>query len=133
MRGKLLEYATPARVIYYMAIAAIAFIAKAVAELLVGPHGATSALVLLMWLLLVADTKVVPPNLSLLRPFLPGIGWGDLLVTLAICIGFALYAYYAGQISDQREFMVSFMLAMGAFFVLGIVGLFRWQRWRGRR
>lgn len=128
-----LGYITPARTAYYVAIAIVAFVVGSIAKSFFGDGGATGVVVMLMWPMLVLDTKVAPPRISLIQPFLPGIDWIDLAVALALCLGFAAYTQYVGQLRSQSEFIVSLIFGLGVFFVIGILGLFRWQRWRGRR
>ena len=126
------EYFTSARGAYYAAIAIIAFLAKTGLEPLFGAQGATAILIMLMWLLFAVDAKMVASSVSLIRPFLPGIGWRDVFVALPVFAALALAAYQANQAADRREFILYFILIMGVCAVFGVFALLRWQRWRAR-
>jgi hypothetical protein len=128
-----LRYLTPGRAAYYVAIAMIAFVVIMLAKAMLGDGGASAVVLVMMGLLLIVDIKAVPPSISLIRPFLPGIGWIDLAVATCVYVGLGLYAYYASQVTDQREGMISIVIILGVFFVIGVAGLFRWQRWRVKR
>lgn len=125
------RYFTPGRAVYYAAIAIIAFVVSTLAKTMLGGVGASAVVLVMMGPLLIVDIKVVAPSISLIRPFLPGIGWIDLAVATCVYVGLGLYAYYASQLTDQHESMISFVFLLGVFFVIGVAGLFRWQSWRG--
>jgi len=114
-----------------MAVAAL--VVKVAAELLIGESGTAAALVLLSWLLLVVDVKLLPRTVSLIQPFLPGIGWLDLGVALLAYAGLALFIFYADAAADSRAVILLWLCMMAVSAVLGVLGLFRWQRWRGTK
>lgn len=126
-------YVTKGRLIYYAAIAIIGLAVQTAATPNIGQHGTKAALVMMMWLLLVVDTKIVPSTISLSRPFLPGIGWIDLAVAMAIYGGLAFIAYRTDRAAETPEFIVTFLCAIAICFVAGVLGLLRWQRWRRLR
>ena len=126
------EYFTSARGAYYAAIAIVAFVTKSGLEPLFGAQCATAILIMLMWALFALDAKLIASRVSLIRPFLPGIGWLDVFVALPVFAALALAAYQANQAADRREFILYFILIMSVCAVFGVFALLRWQHWRGK-
>lgn len=126
-------YLTKSRAAYYVAIGLAALAVNALVKSSFGEKETMVAMVLLMWLMLVVDTKIAPPSISLSRSFLPGIGWIDLAIALLVYAGLAWIGYQSGPTANNSEFVIVFLCAMAVCFAAGILALLSWRRWRGLR